>query len=210
MTRPSNPTRAASRQAGATPRDPARTGPRAVRGRRPTPDGLKSHCARWTGPRDDVFNILVGTEEHLSAMDIFARLRASNPDIGLTTVYRTIDLLDSAGLIRRISGFGGEVRFEYRRGDREDHHHHLICTACGRIVNYRDFESEELSLVRRTEQRLATKHGFLIRDHNIEFLGLCGECRPGGARSLIQAADSRPSTRPRTSRGSSSPRKDIS
>ena len=210
MTRPSNPTRAASRQARATPPDPARTGPRAVRGRRSTPARLTSHCARWTGPRDDVFNILAGTQEHLSAMDIFARLRASNPDIGLTTVYRTIDLLDSAGLIRRISGLGGEVRFEYRRGDREDHHHHLICTACGRIVNYRDFESEELSLVRRTEQRLATKHGFLIRDHNIEFLGLCGECRPGGARSLIQAADSRPSTRPRTSRGSSSPRKDIS
>jgi Fur family ferric uptake transcriptional regulator len=181
----------------------------AARGRR-APDGLKRHCSRWTGPRNDVFNILVGTQEHLSAMDIFTRLRASNPDIGLTTVYRTIDLLDAAGLIRRVSGGWGEVRFEYRRGDREDHHHHLICTACGRIVNYRDFESEELSLVRRTEERLARKHGFLIRDHNIEFLGLCADCRPGGSRSLIQPAEPRPSARRRAGRGPASPRKDGS
>lgn len=190
------------------PPSPERARPTAAGRRRAAPDGLESHCARWTGPRDDVFNILVGTQEHLSAMDIFARLRASNPDIGLTTVYRTIDLLDAAGLIRRVSGCG-DVRFEYRRGDREDHHHHLICTACRRIINYRDFESEELSLVRRTEERLARKHGFLIRDHNIEFLGLCAECRPGGDRSLIQAAVARPSKRPRVDRGRSSPRKDV-
>lgn len=197
------------RKTQAGPPSPDRARPRAGRQRRVAPDGLESHCARWTGPRDDVFNILVGTQEHLSAMDIFARLRHSNPDTGLATVYRTIELLDTAGLIRRVTGCGGEVRFEYRRGDREDHHHHLICTACGRIVNYRDFESEELSLVRRTEERLARKHGFLIRDHNIEFLGLCGECRPGGPRSLIPAVGARPSRPPRVARGPSSPRKDV-
>jgi Fur family transcriptional regulator, ferric uptake regulator len=161
----------------------------ARRRRRRTPDRLKNHCARWTGPRDEVFNVLVGTQEHLSAMDIFARLRPSSPEIGLTTVYRTIELLETAGLVRKVPGHGAEARFEYRRGDREDHHHHLICTACGRIVNYRDFETEELSLVQRTEERLARKHGFLIRDHNIEFLGLCRDCRPGGPRSLLQTAD---------------------
>ena len=199
-----SPGKATSRRSGArspAPAEPSR--------RRRTPDRLISHCARWTGPRDEVFNILAGTQEHLSAMDIFARLRASNPEIGLTTVYRTIDLLDTAGLIRRVSGCGGEVRFEYRRGDHEDHHHHLICTACRRIVNYRDFEAEELSLVRRTEERLARKHGFLIRDHNIEFLGLCAECRPGGSRSLIESAKPDPSKRSRAARGPASPRKDI-
>ena len=152
----------------------------------PAPDRLGSHCARWTGPRDEVFNVLVGTQEHLSAIDIFARLRASSPEIGLTTVYRTIELLETAGLIRRVSGHGRKCGSRTARGDREDHHHHLICTACGRIVNYRDFEAEELSLVRRTEERLARKHGFLIRDHNIEFLGVCAGCRPGGSRSPIE------------------------
>ena len=62
-----------------------------------------------------------------------------------------------------------------------------ICTVCGKILNYRDFEKEELDLVRKTEEILAHKHGFLIRDHNIEFLGLCADCRPGGKRSTIPA-----------------------
>ncbi len=152
---------------------------------RQRPEQVSNHCARWTGPRDEVFNVLVKSEQHLSVKDIFAALRTSCPDIGLTTVYRTLELLDRAGLIRRIGTRTGEVRFEYRRADQADHHHHLICTVCGSISNYRDFEKEELDLVRRTEEALTRKHGFLIRDHNIEFLGLCPECQPGGPRSLI-------------------------
>lgn len=147
---------------------------------------LKDHCSRWTVPRDEIFNILIESEQHLSAKEIYSRLQAANPDIGLTTVYRTLELLDQGGFVRKIHAGDGHVRFEYKKGDFSDHHHHLICTACGKILNYRDFEHEELDLVRRTELNLAGKHGFLIRDHNIEFLGLCPECRPGGARSVLQ------------------------
>jgi len=153
------------------------------------PNRLRSHCARWTVPREEIFNVLVQTQQHLSAKDLYAWLRESNPDIGLTTVYRTLELLDTAGLVRKVFTGDGQVRFEYRRGDQSDHHHHLICTACGKILNYRDFEREELDLVSRTEEALARKHGFLIRDHNIEFLGLCEDCRPGGKQSVIQSAD---------------------
>jgi Fur family ferric uptake transcriptional regulator len=135
-----------------------------------------------------VFNVLVRTEQHLTAKDIFAALRASSPDIGLTTVYRTLELLTGADLVRRVFTPSGEVRFEYRRGGRSDHHHHLICTACGRIVNYRDFEKEELDLVRRTETVLARKYRFVIQDHNIEFLGLCEQCGSSGASSPSRSA----------------------
>jgi Fur family ferric uptake transcriptional regulator len=159
----------------------------ASRTTRGAPHGLQRHCARWTGPREDVFNLLVRTQQHLTAKEIFATLRRGNPALGLATVYRTLDLLRTAGLVRRLSWQAGDVRYEYRRADRSDHHHHLICTACGRIVNYRDFETEELQLVRKTEQRLEQQHGYLIRDHNIEFLGLCGACRPGGTRPLGRA-----------------------
>jgi Fur family transcriptional regulator, ferric uptake regulator len=148
-------------------------------------DALKDHCERWTGSRQEVFDLLVQTEQHLSAQDIHRMCQASNSDIGLTTVYRTLELLDKADLVRKIHAGDGHVRYEYRRSDHADHHHHLICTGCGQIFNYRDFEQEELQLVRRTEELLARKHGFLIRDHNIEFIGLCSECRPGGRRSVI-------------------------
>jgi Fur family ferric uptake transcriptional regulator len=153
--------------------------------RRQSHEGLEAHCARWTGPREEIFDVLVRTEQHLSAKDVHRLLQDTNPDIGLTTVYRTLELLDKAGLVRKMHCGDGHARFEYRRGDGADHHHHLICTACGTILNYRDFEKEELDLVRRTEELLARKHGFLIRDHNIEFLGLCAACRPGGSRSVL-------------------------
>ncbi|MBK8596498.1 MAG: transcriptional repressor [Holophagales bacterium] len=155
--------------------------------KRPRPERGKTRRARWTGPRDEVFNVLERTEEHLSAKDIFVAIRPSNPNIGLTTVYRTLELLARANLVRRVCTHSGELRFEYRRGDQSDHHHHIICTACGKSVNYRDFETEELDLVRRTEERLASKRRFLNRDHSIEFLGLCEGCRPGGARSLLNS-----------------------
>jgi Fur family transcriptional regulator, ferric uptake regulator len=143
-------------------------------------DDLKDHCARWTVPRGEILDLLARTEQHLSAKDVHRLLLPDNPDIGLTTVYRTLELLEKAGLARRMHAGDGQARFEYRHADGTDHHHHLICTACGTILNYRDFETEELELVRRTEELLARKHGFLIKDHNIEFLGLCATCRPGG------------------------------
>jgi Fur family ferric uptake transcriptional regulator len=150
--------------------------------KRRAPRRLQPHCVRWTGPRDKVVNVLARTPQHLTAKGIFAILRRTSPSIGLTTIYRTLELLDKAGLVRRVATKSGEARFEYRRGDESDHHHHLICTACSKIINYRDFENEELELVRRTEERLARNHRFLVRDHNIEFLGLCEDCRGGGSR----------------------------
>ena len=159
-------------------------------------DALKHHCARWTGARQEVFDVLIKTEQHLSAQDIHHQCQGANSDIGLTTVYRTLDLLDKAGLVRKVHSGDGHVRFEYRRGAHADHHHHLMCSGCGQILNYRDFEQEELELVRRTEELLARKHGYLIRDHNIEFIGLCPECRPGGRRSVI--AQEEPDAGPKT------------
>jgi Fur family ferric uptake transcriptional regulator len=93
------------------------------------------------------------------------------------TVYRTLDLLERTGVVHRIALADGQARYELRSTTKRDHHHHLICTACGRIVDYSDFVSEELELVHKTEESLARKHGFRILDHNIEFLGLCEKCR---------------------------------
>jgi Fur family ferric uptake transcriptional regulator len=149
--------------------------------RRPRPlqhtDALKGHCVRWTGARQEVLDLLATTEQHLSAQDIHRLCVASNSETGLTTIYRTLHLLAKAGVVRKVYSGDGHARFEYRRSGQAEHHHHLICTGCRRILNYRDFEQEELDLVRRTEALLARKHGFLIKDHNIEFMGLCPACQ---------------------------------
>jgi Fur family ferric uptake transcriptional regulator len=150
---------------------------------------ISEHCERWTIPREKIFALLMQSQQHLSAKEVYALLQPPNSDIGIATVYRTLDLLDKAGLLRKIQCRDGQVRYEYKRGDQSDHHHHLICTDCGKILNYRDFEKEELDLVRRTEEIMEKKYGFLVRDHNIEFLGLCKECRPGGQKFLARRAE---------------------
>ena len=144
-------------------------------------------CRRWTMPREEIFRLLVQRRrQHLSAKEIYVLLRPDGHDIGIATIYRTLDLLDRAGLLRKIRCPGGQVRYQYRRVDPSDHQYHLICTVCGKILGYRDFEKEELDLLDQTEDLLERKSGFLIRNHNIEYFGLCKKCRPDGARILTE------------------------
>jgi Fur family ferric uptake transcriptional regulator len=144
-------------------------------------------CRRWTMPREEIFRLLVQRHrQHLSAKQIYVLLQPAGHDIGIATIYRTLDLLDRAGLLRKIQCPGGQVRYQYRRGDQSDHQYHLICTVCGKILNCRDFEKEKLDLLGKTEDLLERKSGFLIRDHNIEYFGLCKKCRPDGARILTE------------------------
>jgi len=139
---------------------------------------MRGHASRWTAPREAIIDLLSRTSRHMSAKEIYAALYKAYPGIGLTTVYRTLDLLSRMGLINKISIGDGQGRFEFNQKDKkEHHHHHLICTGCGRIIDYRDFLDEELELVRKTERSLAKKYDFHITDHNIEFYGLCEKCQ---------------------------------
>jgi len=138
---------------------------------------FREHCARWTVPREVILDLLSCTSRHMSAKEIYAIIFSQNPGIGLTTVYRTLELLYRLGLVHRVTAADGQSRYELNKGSKDAHHHHLICTKCGRIIDYRDFLQEELDLVKKTEGALAKKHNFLIQDHNIEFLGLCEKCR---------------------------------
>jgi Fur family ferric uptake transcriptional regulator len=138
---------------------------------------FRDSVSRWTAPRESILGVLKRTSGHLSAKEIYASLYESRPGIGLTTVYRTLELLLGLGIVQKVTTGDGQSRYEIKSGNAEDHHHHLICTGCGRIINYRDFVREELELVRRTEEALTKKYGFAIQDHNIEFLGLCEKCR---------------------------------
>ena len=138
---------------------------------------LRGQGCRWTTPRRAVLDCLSRSRRHLSPKDIFAEIRRSHPGIGLTTVYRTLELLDRMGQLHKIRIGDGQIRYELKKDGRENHHHHLICTRCGKIIDYADFVEEELELIRKTEQALTRRHRFKIQDHKIEFYGLCRECR---------------------------------
>ena len=112
-------------------------------------------------------------EEHLTAEEIYELVKADGPEIGLATVYRTIQLLNELGLIDRISFDDGAVRYEIGSApDREQkhRHHHLICRRCGRVFSFQEDLLEEL------EAKITATTGFAVVNHEVKLYGYCREC----------------------------------
>lgn len=141
-------------------------------------DRFHDHGARYTSTREIILGVLQAAEGHLSAADVYVKAHSLNPGIGLTTVYRTLDMLVRMGMVRKFEFGDGKARFEMAdaRGDR-DHHHHLVCMSCRKIIDYSDFVDEELEFIRKTEKALERKYNFSITGHMIRFQGLCADCR---------------------------------
>ena len=143
---------------------------------------LRGHGYRCTMPREAVLEVLRGTLDHLSAEEIYLAVHRRLPNIGLTTVYRTLDLLVRMGVVVKFEFGDGRARFELAGHPQgKGHHHHLVCTVCGKVVDYTDFIDEEVDLLEKTEKGLSKKYDFEIRDHLIQFQGVCGSCRGGAA-----------------------------
>ncbi|MGB2599017.1 MAG: transcriptional repressor, partial [Candidatus Omnitrophota bacterium] len=100
------------------------------RGMRPSGWGRKFRgCGyRMTVPRQAIMDVLSGTDKHLSAEDIYMKVHKMYPNVGLTTVYRTLELLTQMGLVVKFDFGDGRARYELIEGPKSEHHHHLICT----------------------------------------------------------------------------------
>ena len=126
--------------------------------------GLKS-----TRQRDVVLNAFVSAGRHLSAEELYLLVKKSNPGIGYATVYRTLKLLAEAGLADERRFEDGFTRYEYNASD--GHHDHLICTRCGKII---EFENERIE---QLQQDVARKNRFKVQSHKLELYGLCSDCQ---------------------------------
>lgn len=107
---------------------------------------------------------------HLSAEDVYNLVKVKNPDIGLATVYRTLDLLAELDILQKMDFGDGRSRYEMC-GMEEHHHHHLICLNCHQVAEFDDDLLETLEAV------IVRKSGFKIVDHDLKFYGLCKECQ---------------------------------
>jgi Fur family ferric uptake transcriptional regulator len=123
---------------------------------------------RHTRQRARVLDLLAATEEFRSAQQLHADLRDRGAAVGLTTVYRTLQLLADAGEVDQMRLPGGEQL--YRRCSHTRHHHHLVCRRCGATVEV------EGPAVERWAQALAAGHGFTDVSHTLEIFGLCAAC----------------------------------
>lgn len=134
-------------------------------------DYLKEKGFKLTPQRRSVLNIILENHgKHLSAEEIYDLVKLCCPEIGLATVYRTMQVLDELGLVYKHNFDDGRTRYEITQN--EDHqHHHLVCKKCGRV-----FEVEE-DLLEQLEQQVEKKYDFSITDHNVKFFGYCSSCR---------------------------------
>ncbi|HEY4188222.1 MAG TPA: transcriptional repressor [Polyangia bacterium] len=127
--------------------------------------------------RDDVVAVFLETKAHIDLQSLHEAVRRRHPGIGFATVYRTMKLLEDAGLAHaRRFGDAKETLYEVAAG--RSHHDHLICESCGKIV---EFVSPE---VERLQDGIASRHGFALSRHRHELYGTCAECRTT-ARSAI-------------------------
>jgi Fur family ferric uptake transcriptional regulator len=129
---------------------------------------LRKHGYKLTPQRRAVIRIVTDAKDHLTPTDIYEKMRDVYPGTGLVTIYRTLEILAELGLICEVHS-GGSCR-SYTMG-LQQHHHHLICSGCGAVVDFTGHYLEEL------EKSLSKKSGFRIDGHLLEFIGLCRKCQ---------------------------------
>ena len=139
---------------------------------------LKGREYRLTFKREAIINVLSGTDEHPSAEDIYMKVHTIYSSIGLTTIYRTLDILKQMGIVSKFEFGQGKARYELSdEFGNKKHHHHLICKSCGKIIDYFDFIDDEKEFIKKTEKGLKENYNFEITEHLIRFYGVCSECK---------------------------------
>jgi Fur family transcriptional regulator, ferric uptake regulator len=128
--------------------------------------GLKS-----TQQREIILHEFMKSGSHLSTEDLYLKIRKKHPGIGYATVYRTLKLFAECGIAEARHFGDGQTRYESIAG--EEHHDHLICTACGAILEFESQRIEEL------QEKVAAEHKFKITSHRLELYGICQRCSEG-------------------------------
>ena len=132
-------------------------------------DYMSKQGLRSTEQRRLVTEMFFATEEHLSIEDLLDRVRIEEPKIGYATVYRTLKLLKDCGLAFERHFGDGVSRYEVAWAN--EHHDHLICVECEKIVEFEDGDIEEL------QHDVAARLGFTLVRHKLELYGMCADCR---------------------------------
>ncbi|MDD4860448.1 MAG: Fur family transcriptional regulator [Dehalococcoidales bacterium] len=133
---------------------------------------LRRQGYKMTPQRRAILGVIALSHEHLSPAAIYGEVHHKHPEVGRVTVYRTLEILVRLGLICEVHTGSKERSFILRA--HAEHHHHLVCSGCGKVV---DFESCNLG---KLEKKLSRETGFAIDDHLLELHGRCPQCAGAG------------------------------
>jgi len=129
---------------------------------------LRKNGYKVTPQRRAVIHAIANSNDHLTPADIHDRIHQDHPGIGLVTVYRTLEVLIALNLVCELHT--GTNCPSYTLSIPQ-HHHHLVCSDCGKVFDFTGHNLAEL------EERLARESGFRIDDHILEFTGRCRTCQ---------------------------------
>ncbi|MFC1993321.1 Fur family transcriptional regulator [Chloroflexota bacterium] len=129
---------------------------------------IRQQGHKLTPQRRAVLHAIAHTQNPLTPNEVYLRVRQKNPSIGLVTIYRTLSVLAKLDLICEVHT--GENARGYV-GSPLEHHGHLICSECGKVIDFTGCNFGTL------EQRLSSETGFIIKEHILEFHGRCQACQ---------------------------------
>ena len=126
---------------------------------------LRDAGLKVTGPRMRVLGMLAANpDRHMTAEDVYKELLSLGEEIGLATIYRVLTQFESAGLVKRHHFEGNQSVFELDEGE---HHDHLVCVKCGRVIEFCD------EIIERRQKKVAKQAGFDLQEHSMILYGVC-------------------------------------
>lgn len=130
---------------------------------------LRSKGLRHTLQRQKALETFLSVEKHVSIDELHKLVKNKYPEVGYTTIYRTMKLFSESGLCQEFDFGDGVLRFEHKFG--HQHHDHLICVRCGKFTEVLDKRIEKM------QDNLAKKHRFASLRHKLQIFGVCKQCQ---------------------------------
>ncbi len=131
---------------------------------------LKTNGFKFTAQREAILKTLYENPDHFTPENLYLLVKEKYPNLntGITTVYRTLNLLEENKLATSLS-FGSQGK-KFELGNKP-HHDHLICESCGKII---EFEDEQIEIL---QSKIAKRHDFKLTNHLMQLYGLCKNCQ---------------------------------
>lgn len=132
-------------------------------------DYLKAHDLKQTTQRNTIVQNFLAMPKHVDIESLHDSLKSAGENIGLATIYRTMNLLKSAGLVNQHNFSENKAVFEVLYPHK--HHDHLVCLICGKV---QEFNNQQIEILQNT---VAENLGFRLLDHRLDLFGYCAECQ---------------------------------
>jgi len=131
---------------------------------------LREHELKATSQRLALLKLLDSTREHYDAEEIYLELRQAQKNVSRATVYRSLEALVEQELVSKLDFGDGRMRYERSQGQ-DEHHDHLICESCGKVIEFFNLEMEAQQL------SVCEEHDFTPSTHTMHIFGTCSDCQ---------------------------------